>query len=236
MDEEVRDEGTREPVVLTLGGMGRVLVMFGPVTLGVLLAVVVPPVARWGLSWGIGLPFGVVWRLAGAMDQWWEVAVQAVILGVLGMVASFEILRRTVRVTIGAERVRLDLGDEERVLSRADIEAVYLDGDVLVVLDRESKQAFRGEPQAEAAVLERAFREFGYPWRDADPFAGLYQRWTPEGGRLPVAVEAVLAARDVALRKKAGKEAGELRDALQQLGYAVRDDGDEQFWRPLVRS
>jgi hypothetical protein len=58
----------------------------------------------------------------------------------------------------------------------------------------------------------------------------------PDTGLLPVAADAVLSARAVALRKKAGKEAGELRDTLQKLGYAVRDDGDKQFWRPLVRS
>ncbi|MEV6300241.1 hypothetical protein AB0M02_12630 [Actinoplanes sp. NPDC051861] len=225
----------RESVVLSLSGAGRVLVMAGPVALGVLLAVVLPPIARWAVGLGIGLPFGPVWRVVGSMDTWWKVAIQVAILGLLGVLATIEILRRTARVTVTAERVRFDVGDEHRTLARSDIEAIFLDGSVLVVLDLESRQAFRGEPQAEAATLERVFREFGYPWRDADPFAGLYQPWSPESGQVPVAVEAVLAARAVAVRKRAGRESAELREALQKLGYEVRDDGDRQSWRPLVR-
>ena len=46
----------------------------------------------------------------------------------------------------------------------------------------------------------------------------------------------MLSARAVVLRKKAAQEAGELRTTLEKLGYSVRDDGDKQFWRPLVRS
>jgi hypothetical protein len=177
-----------------------------------------------------------VWVVAGSIDRWWEVVVQAAILGALGVLGTVEILRRAATVTVGPDEMGLELGDDRRTVARADVEAIYREGDALVVLDRESRQVFRGDTRAGAAVLERAFREFGYPWRAADPFAELYHRWVPETGLLPVAADAVLSARAVALRKKAGKEAGELREALQKLGYAVRDDGDKQFWRPLVRS
>jgi hypothetical protein len=221
-------------VVLTLSGGARFLVLVGPAALGLLLAVAIPPFARWALSWGVGLPFGVVWKIAAEMDEWWKVAVQAAILGVLGVLASIEILRHTARVTLAAEQVQLDLGDDRRTLARTAVGAVYREGDTLVILDRESRPAFRGEPHADNGALERAFRDFGYPWRDADPFAGLYQQWAPGDSRLPVEVDAVLSARAVALRKKAGKEAGELRESLHKLGFTVRDEGDKQFWRPLV--
>ncbi|MEU4424920.1 hypothetical protein AB0F81_30235 [Actinoplanes sp. NPDC024001] len=226
----------REPVVLTFSGVDRALVTAGPAVLGAVLGIVLPMIARWAVDLEIPLPFRPVWVVVGSMDRWWEVAVQATILAVLGALATMEILRRTALVTVADDEVRLDIADDHVRLARAEIEAVYREGDALVVLDRESKQAFRGEPRADKARLEQAFREFGYPWRDADPFAELYHRWAPETGLLPVAVEAVLSARAVALRKKAGREAGELRDALHKLGYAVRDDGDQQFWRPLVRS
>ncbi|WP_328477188.1 hypothetical protein OHA21_23870 [Actinoplanes sp. NBC_00393] len=225
-----------DSAVLTYSGASRALVLFGPAALGLLLALTVPMIARWAVGLDIPLPFGPVWRVVGSMDRWWEVAVQAAILVGLGILATVEILRRSAQITVDAEQLCLETGDERRTLPRADIEAIYRDGDALVVLDRESRQVFRGETRAEAGVLERTLREFGYPWRDADPFAELYHPWVPETGLLPVAAEAVMSARAVALRKKAGKEAGELRDALQKLGYAVRDDGDRQFWRPLVRS
>ena len=93
--------------MLALSGADRALITLGPVTVGVLLGVVLPPIARWLLDLGIGLPFGVVFKVAGRMDTWWEVGVQAGILGGLGLLASAEMLRRSVRVTVAEEGTRL---------------------------------------------------------------------------------------------------------------------------------
>ncbi|WP_430790147.1 YqeB family protein [Actinoplanes sp. G11-F43] len=225
----------REVTVLTFSPGTRLLVTAGPATAGILLAVLVPFLARW-LD-GIGFPvLGVVWRVIAEVDTWWKIAVQAGIFALLGALASVEITRRLTRVTIAADEVLLETGDESVTVPRPVIDFVFMTGDRLIILDPDSRQMFHGEPRAEAAMLERAFTDHGYPWRDGDPFTDLYQPWVPESGELPVAVEAVLSARAVALRKKAGKESAELRASLEKLGYAVRDDGDRQHWRPLVRS
>ncbi|WP_433790465.1 YqeB family protein [Actinoplanes sp. CA-252034] len=229
------DTSGREPTVLAFSPAGRVLVLLGPAAAGVLVAVLAPILARWLVSAHFPV-LGVVWRLVGSVDTWWKVAVQAVILAVLGALASVEIVRRSTRVTVGPGEVRLQTGDREVAFARPQIDFVFMDGSFLVILDRESRQLFHGEPQAESRPLEQTFMEYGYPWHDEDPFTGLYQPWIPGGEQLPVAVEAVLSARAVALRKKATREAAELRDSLEKLGYAVRDDGDRQLWRPLVRS
>ncbi|MBO3741582.1 YqeB family protein [Actinoplanes flavus] len=229
--EASRQDGT----VLTFSPVARVLVLFGPATLGVLLGLALPVVAGWLAD--VGFPvLGVVWRVAASVDTWWKAAVQAAIFALVGALVSVEMVRGTVRVTVGSGEVRLRTGENEVAVARTDVGALFMDGDALVILDGESRRVFHGEPQAEAGVLERVFREHGYPWRAGDPFADLYQRWTPESGHLPVAVDAVLTARSVAVRKKAVKEAAELRGSLEKLGYAVRDDDGHQFWRPLVRS
>ncbi|MBB4754797.1 hypothetical protein [Actinoplanes lobatus] len=229
------DASRQDGTVLTFSPVARVLVVFGPATLGVLIGFALPVAARWLVD--VGFPvLGVVWRVAASVDTWWKAVVQAAIFAVVGALASVELVRGTVRVTVGAEEVRLRTGESEAVVARSEIGALFVDDAALVILDRESRRVFHGDPQAEQDVLERVFREHGYPWRAEDPFAGLYQRWVPESGQLPVAVEAVLSARSVALRKKAAKEAAELRGSLEKLGYAVRDDGAHQLWRPLVRS
>jgi hypothetical protein len=64
----------------------------------------------------------------------------------------------------------------------------------------------------------------------------MYRRWQPDTPDLPAPVNAVLAAREVALRKKARVEVRGLSEALHKLGYATRDEGSRQFWRPLVTS
>lgn len=225
----------REPAVLTYSPGGRVLVTAGPAAFGIVLAVLAPILAGWLVD--IGFPvLGVVWRVIAEVDDGWKVAVQAVIFAVVGALASVEILRRSTRVVIAAGEVRLETGGRVVTVPRADVDSVFLAGDELIILDRDSREAFRGEPQAGPGPLEKTFLAYGYPWRSGDPFAGLYQPWSPDAGELPVAVEAVLSARAVALRKKAGTEAAELRGSLEKLGYAVRDDGDRQYWRPLVRS
>lgn len=225
----------RETTVLTFDPFGRALVLFGPATLGVALALLVPVLARWLVD--VRFPvLGIVWKLAASVDTWWKVAVQAGILAVLGALASVEILRRSTRVSVALRQVRLETGDDVVTVPRERIDFVFMEGRRLVILDGESRHLFHGEPQADPGPLEQTFVEYGYPWRDGDPFTSLYQPWVPDSGLLPVAAEAVLSARAVALRKKASREAGQLRETLEKLGFAVRDDGDRQLWRPLVRS
>ncbi|MDI6101077.1 hypothetical protein QLQ12_20910 [Actinoplanes sp. NEAU-A12] len=229
------ESSPRQATVLTYSPFGRALVLLGPAALGVLVAALAPMLARWLMKAHFPV-LGIVWKVVGSVDSWWKVGVQAAILAVLGALVSVEIVRRSTRLAVDPAEVRLQTGDQLVTVARPQVDAVFMQGDCLVILDRESRQVFRGEPQAEAGPIERAFREHGYPWRDGDPFDDLYQPWVPETDQLPVAVEAVLSARAMALRKKASSEAGELRDSLEKLGYAVRDDGDRQLWRPLVRS
>jgi hypothetical protein len=229
------DTSRRDSTVLAFSPAGRALVLAGPALLGVHVAVLAPILARWLVDAGFPV-LGVVWRVLGSVDTWWKVAVQAAILVVVGALVSVEIVRRSTRVTIGRAEVRLETGDHVVAVGRPQVDFVFTDGGFLVLLDHESRQLFHGEPQADRAPLERVFREYGYPWRDGDPFTDLYRPWVPDSGELPIEVEAVLSARAVALRRKAGREAVELRETLEKLGFAIRDDGDRQLWRPLVRS
>jgi hypothetical protein len=226
---------TTEPTVLTLSRARWAVIVFGPATFGVLLAVVLPVLARWLTGLGVPLPFGFLFRLVAAVDGGREVAVQAAAFAVVGALSSVEILRRMTRVTITDERLEMQTAGERRSFARADISWLYSRRDRLILLDHDSREMFHGEPGATRAELRAAFREHGYPWRDEDPYDDLYHRWEPESGRLPVDAEAVLSARAVTLRKNAGKEAAALRSTLEKLGFAVRDEGDKQFWRPLVR-
>jgi len=71
---------------------------------------------------------------------------------------------------------------------------------------------------------------------DVDPYADRYRRWVPDTPELPAEANAVLAAREIALKKKARREVRDLREVVEKFGFAVRDEQDRQYWRPLVRS
>lgn len=221
---------TRETAELGYSSPDRVLITAGPAALGLLITAVLPVIARWALGLHIPLLFRPVFRVVAAIDRPWELAVQAGLLVLVGLFVTAALNERLVPVTVSLGSARF--GDT--TVPRGEIAGLYLDGESLIVLDRESREAARCYPRARPGRLAATFREFGYPWREADPYADLYAPWVT--GSLPDAADAVLSARSVALRRKAAKEAGELRATLEKLGYVVRDRDGEQFWRPLVRS
>jgi hypothetical protein len=222
--------------VLGLPLVDRLVLFVGIPAVVLLVGLAVPPFARWALSWETGLLFRPLFRIAGAIDRPWEVAVNLAIWLAVGAGLAVGAAREAARVTLTPTEVRVDRGGRSERIARSDVAAVFLDGKRLVVLDRESRQVAREPHQARGPVLADAFRAYGYPWQDADPYAALFRRWVPDLPDVPPAVNAVLAAREIALRKKAGTEARELRDAVEKLGFVVRDEGVQQYWRPLVRS
>lgn len=214
----------------------RWLIGVGFPLLGLAAGWALPLLARWLLTWP-WMPLRGPARLVASLDEGFgRVAVTGAGL-LLGLVLVFVTLHETLRVTVADTELRLRLGDTTRTLPRGDVAAVFVDGRHLVVLDRESRQAVRERLEgAGAPRVAEAFRAHGYPWLRQDPYGALFRRWVPDLPDLPAAVNAVLAARAVALTSKSATDAAELRDEVQKLGYTVRDDGTTQHWRPLVRS
>jgi hypothetical protein len=214
----------------------RAVVVLGFPGLGAVVGYALPVVARWLLTlpW---VPFGGPLRLVAALDDGWG-RVAGVGAGVLlGAALAFIAVQETLKVSVGDDRLTLTLGERTRTVVRGEVDAVFVEGKQLVVLDRESRQVVRERLEnAGSPVVERAFRAHGYPWVARDPYDELFRRWVPDLPDLPAAVNAVLAARAVALSNKSATDATELRDEVQKLGFTVRDDGAVQHWRPLVRS
>ncbi|MFD3574645.1 hypothetical protein [Streptomyces sp. NPDC058644] len=212
-------------------------VLIGMPLLGLLLGLALPPLARW-LSRSPVLPWRGGITFVGSLDKPWQVGVAMGAGLVVGLVAGF-----LVAVTETVETLKLKLTDQElaaelhertRTIGRARVSAVFLDGKELVVLDETSRQFTRGVHKTAAPALAEAFRSHGYPWRDADPHASLFQRWIPGVPGLSAEAQAVLAARKIALKSDAGQDVRDLAETLQGLGHVVRDEGKDQYWRPLA--
>lgn len=173
--------------------------------------------------------------LAGWRAPWGVLAGLAVGVG-LAVAALLAVLScPAVTLTGSSVRVARHLTRRRaRVIARRDLAAVFLDGRRLVMLDRASRQLVSVTTRARARDLARAFRAHGYPWTRQDPHEGLYRRWVPGTAELPAAVNAALGVREVALRRRLGRAAAELREEVQKLGFVVRDRASRQYWRPLV--
>jgi hypothetical protein len=222
-------------VVLAMPLADRLVTLVGIPALTAPAGLLLPMLARWLLDLSSGLPMRPVFRFVGAVDRPWEVAVNLAIWALVGIAVASGVVSESAKVTLTGADVRVDRSDGTRTVPRADVAAAFLDGKHLVLLDRESRHLVRDPLKAPGPTVARAFREYGYPWRDADPYADHYRRWVPDTPQLPAEANAVLAAREVALKKKARREIRDLRDVVEKFGFAVRDEDTRQYWRPLVR-
>jgi hypothetical protein len=199
----------------------------------VLLGLVLPVVARWLLALQRGLPFKPVIWLVGSIDTWWEIALHVCLWLAIGVGLAVTEARKATVVTLTDTLLRLDRAGAPLTLDRADVGAVFSDGRLLVVLGPDSRPVFRDTHEVPTAALAAAFRRHGYPWHDADPFAGEFRPWHAGDPSLPPAVDAVLAARLGALTRNAHQEVHDLGRAADRLGYVVRETGATQYWRAV---
>lgn len=234
-DERGQDASLAQ-VVLAVPLADRLVLILGFPVLGLLIGVLFPLVARWALGLSNGLRVRPVSKFFGSVDEPREIAVHLAVWLVVGLVIAFTLVQESMRVTLTDGELRADKDGRARTIPRADVAAVFLDGKRLVVQDHASRQLVRDVHEASRADLAGAFRAHGYPWRDADPYADLYRHWLPDTPDLSLVANAVLSARETALKNKAGQEIRDMRDTVEELGSVVRDESTRQYWRPWVRS
>jgi hypothetical protein len=226
---------TGTPTALGFSLGDRLFICAGFPLLGAGIGYLLPHLAGWALQlpW---VPLGGPLRLVASLRGPWALAALVGIGAALGLGFAVLAVVESLKVTLTDNAIRLDKDGRSRAVARSEVAAVFVDGKALVVLDRESRQLVRDTCESKPAAVARAFRAHGYPWVEGDPYAELYRRWVPGTPDLPAAADALLKARELALRKRAGRDIAELRDEVQKLGFVVRDDGSRQYWRPLVRS
>lgn len=208
-------------------------VLIGMPLVGLLIGLALPPLARWlsrlpVLPWRDGITF------VGSLDKPWQTGIAMGVGLVAGLLIAVTEIDETLKLTLTDEELAAEQHDRTVAIERARVSAVFLDGKELVVLDETSRQFTRGVHKTAAPALAKAFRSHGYPWQDTDPHAPLFHRWIPGAPGLPAEGHAVLAARKAALKSEAKEDVRDLAETMQGLGYVVRDEGKDQYWRPLA--
>jgi hypothetical protein len=145
-----------------------------------------------------------------------------------GLVLAYLIDLESLTVRMSRTEVRLTRPGTTRTVPRADVAVAYRDGDKLVLLGRTGRELAR-EPSHHSA--KKLAPVFGAAWSDRDPYADTYRRWVPNLPDIPADAAAVFAARQQALEKGDGSDAGELREELGRLGFVVRDKSKKQHFR-----
>ena len=222
------------PTVLGLSPADRLVLLIGGPVLGLVLGFLLPPLSKWISK--APLPLLGIFKLIASFHTGWVVVVCVVLGFLVGLGLSASALANALSVTVADDHLQLKRDEAVRTVPRSQVESVFADGRQLVVLDHESRQLVRDTPEAKPARMAQAFQAHAYPWASADPYAELYRRWEAASPDVPAAVGGLLAAREVALGRKAPADAARLLSEVEGLGFTVREDGTSQFWRPLVPS
>lgn len=180
-------------------------------------------------NWAVTLrwtPFRGPLELVDSIPEPWA-TVGALGVGLVGgLVLALVAHGERLDVTVSPDHVRL-VGDEyEETFARADVSAVFVDRNQLVLLGSDTGELVRRPSELDVAALRAAFTRHDYPWRDGDPHADEYRRWVPGIEGLPPGADALLTA-----RAKNPDDAEELRGELARLGVIVRDEKRKQYWR-----
>lgn len=159
--------------------------------------------------------------------------VGSVVVGVaVGGIVALIAIGEDLRVSIDNDGIHLRRGDDEQHIDRAEVSAVFLEDGALVILGSRSEELAR-ETCDHGKKLADALTDHGFPWVPSDPHAEDYRRWVPDLPGLPDGADALLRAREQALKEDDVDDARQLRDELADLGVVVRDDGTRQFWRRI---
>lgn len=196
---------------------------------GAVVVLLLKLLANWlvTLRW---TPFRGPLELVDSIPEPWA-TLGALGVGLVGgFVLSIVAHGDRLEVTVSPEQVRLAGDQYDAIFKRADIGAVFVDKQ-LVLLGRDTGELARRPSELDAAALQAAFTQHGYPWRDDDPYAGEYRRWVPDMAGLPPGANALLAARAKKLTAFDDADVRALRTELVRLGVVVRDVKRKQYWR-----
>ncbi|MEB3367053.1 YqeB family protein [Saccharopolyspora mangrovi] len=195
-------------------------------TAGFLLRVAAAWVA--GLPWA---PFQGVFELAASGADPWGMLVAIALGALIGLGFAGLLAQERLTVVVGPEQVVLATGRNAHEIPAAGVDAAFTERGHLVLLDGTGAELARRKSGLDRSALRDAFREHGYRWRDADPYAGHYKLWTEDAPELSLRANALMADRDRALRRRDHKEAALLRTQLAERGIVLRDGHRKQYWR-----
>ncbi|MFB6367624.1 DUF308 domain-containing protein [Paenibacillus elgii] len=223
---------SQKPTVIGFPFIIRALIFVGCTILGIALGYFIPMIAQWAstLPW---IPFQGPLKLISSFSGAWVTTVVTSLLGLLaGLWFAEEVIKDTLSVVVSGETIRLEKDGAGQELSFENISMVFLDGKQLVFLGHAGQELAREKYEWASERIVSALMAHGYAWSpDGDPYKGQYHRWVQDTPDLPPAVNALLKAREKALKNKEGREAKELRSEVAKRGVVVRDEEARQYWR-----
>jgi len=202
---------------------------FGLIGLGI--GYFLPRIAEWALKlpW---VPFEGPLKLIQSWQGLWLDAGLTFLGFIVGLVFAYLAIQESLVIACSDQEVTLRIDDRERTITRSDVGRVFVDRGHLVVLGSSGQELAREKSDMSEEQIGRAFTNHGYPYSPGgDPYEAEYRRWVMDTPDLDAAANAVLKAREAALKEEEKDDARDLRQELGKMGIIVRDVDKRQFWR-----
>lgn len=225
---------SREPkIVIGFSTATGILLYGGFGFLGLVLGYFIPQIVTFALKFP-WVPFEGPMRLIHSIDGSW-VGIALTLLGLLAGLAVANIsIRETLIITITGKEVQLDKDGHTQTIERKDVQTIFLDGKQLVILGESGYELARGTIDESPVKVKGGFEQYRYPEvTEGDPYMDLYRRWIPDDPAISSSANAVMRAREKALKEKNKEEIADLRNELAKMGYVVRDEKTRQYWRQV---
>jgi hypothetical protein len=209
-----------------------VVLLVGAPASGLVLGFILFRIAEWSIE-HVPLFRGPLKLITAGNSDWTGIA-WAGLGAALGIAFAFAAFAETLTMTVTDHQVELRKKRVTTTIPLSSVAVAFLHDKRLVLLGQHTQELFRETHGSNGTKIAEAFRQHAWPWADADPYAGDYQRWVPDLPGLHPAINALLAARARALEKNDAGEAADLRLEVARLGYVLRDEQNRQYWRSLA--
>jgi len=216
--------------VLGLTKSDKAILIILPPIIGALIGWFIPTVSGWAGKLPF-IPFGQVLE--------WISIQEGILVSVIGLVGGIIVgiiftqyaFSEALMISITDDEVTLEIHEKVTTLGKSQLSAVFLEKKDLIFLGLKGEEMFRGEHETKPALIADGFLYHSFPWKEVDPYANEYARWVPEFPSLTTHENALLSARERALKDDDKEEAVSLRTDLAKLGIVIHDESKKQYIR-----
>lgn len=216
--------------ILGFSRFEKIMIILIPMILGATIGWFLPTIAKWIVKLPF-IPLEKLFIFASHSNSFWF-SIIAMIIGIAaGITLSIFILSESLKVIISDDDIKLQIGDEQKIINKSDISAVFVEKKTLIILGKYSNELYRECIESKIETTKKAFLYHRYPWKEEDPFTKQYKRWVLGHPDFSNQINALLYAREHALKNDEEDEAKQLRQDLVQLDVVIRDDKNAQYVR-----
>ncbi|MGE7624331.1 YqeB family protein [Viridibacillus sp. NPDC096237] len=198
--------------------------------IGLVIGYFLPPISEWAskLEW---IPFQGPFKLVASLNAGWVIFATMAFGLVASIILTLLIYDEILNIYISEDTLAFKIGKIDMSYDKDNISYIYVDHKDLVVIGHEGHELFRYKKELSTKILKEELGERGYLFKDGNPYKEQFKKWVPGLTDLPLEANALLKARDVALKNDDSEEALQIVFELWKLHVSVKEIESKQYYR-----